>query len=245
MPPRSRNLTVTQRTASNPRPPQSDGDDSDVDSRDAPVLISPVKARAARKGIANKPDHKVMQLSDKEILGTYRSSPLDANLSDMVIFDQDASKATWTSKAYDHYNVSIRRDNDEDGEPSVIQYVFKCKNHSVTHDPHIRARMATGNGTANLLKGRKACLVREGELQEDKDANLPPNKYTPAAFRANIALQCAKNNRPFNFVLDPNYKEQVNMLCLNTHVPSPATVSRDINAVYVDMARHVRQYLMV
>ena len=44
-------------------------DDRDLNEPPAAVLISPVKARAAKRGIANKTDLEVWDLPDSEIIG--------------------------------------------------------------------------------------------------------------------------------------------------------------------------------
>jgi hypothetical protein len=44
-------------------------DDGDLNEPLAAVLISPVKARAAKRGIANKTDLEVWDLPDSEIIG--------------------------------------------------------------------------------------------------------------------------------------------------------------------------------
>jgi len=51
--------------------------DSDSDSsQDGPaVLISPVKARAAKRGIANKSDKDVWNLPDNDIIGEWLFPP--------------------------------------------------------------------------------------------------------------------------------------------------------------------------
>jgi hypothetical protein len=42
--------------------------------------------------------------------------------------------------------------------------------------------------------------------------------------------------------LDEDYQAEVNMLRPGTKLPHPATVSRDIQAIYLDMSRHIRDY---
>ena len=69
--------------------------------------------------------------------------------------------------------------------------------------------------------------------------------YTEAAHCALIALRCAKNHRPFNSVLDEDYQAEVNMLRPGTKLPHPVTVSRDIQAIYLDMSMHVHDYFQV
>jgi hypothetical protein len=48
--------------------------DSDVDQLEPAILISPVKAWATKRGIANKSDVEVWSLPDKEIIGEWSSS---------------------------------------------------------------------------------------------------------------------------------------------------------------------------
>ena len=68
----------------------------------------------------------------------------------------------------------------------------------------------------------------------------PP--YSEAAHRALIGLRCAKSHRPFNSVLDDDYQTEVQMLRPGTKIPHPMTVSRDVNAMYFEMSKHVRNY---
>jgi hypothetical protein len=46
-------------------------------------------------------------------------------------------------------------------------------------------------------------------------------------------------------VLDEDYQAEVDMLCPGTKLPHPATVSRDIQAIYLDMSRHICNYFQV
>ncbi|KAF8495269.1 hypothetical protein F5888DRAFT_1615947, partial [Russula emetica] len=102
----------------------------------------------------------------------------------------------------------------------------------------------TGEGTSNLQSGITQCFERRGENRPSnaKVAQMAVIPYTEAAHRALIALRCAKNHRLFNSVLDEDYQAEVNMLRPGTRLPHPTTVSRDIQAIYLDVSRHIRDY---
>jgi hypothetical protein len=125
--------------------------------------------------------------------------------------------------------------------------VFTCKTHPADHKPHFRPRNKTGEGTSNLQSAITQCFERWGGNRpgDAKVAQAAVIPYTEAAHRALIALRCAKNHRPFNSVLDEDYQAEVNMLRPGTKLPHPTTVSRDIQAIYLDMSMHVRNYFQV
>ena len=66
-----------------------------------------------------------------------------------------------------------------------------------------------------------------------------------AAHYALIALCCAKNHCLFNFVLDEDYQAEVNMLHPGTKLSHPVTVSRNTQAIYLNMLMHVCSYFQV
>jgi hypothetical protein len=148
-----------------------------------------------------------------------------------------AAQATWRSDAYRLFDVTLRRDFNLDGTLHELLIVFTCKTHPVDHKPHFRPRKKTGEGTSNLQSGIIQCLLRRDENRPG-DAKLTQAAipYTEAAHRALIALRCAKNHRPFNSVLDEDYQAEVNMLRPGTKLPHPAAVSRDIQAIYLDLS---------
>lgn len=154
---------------------------------------------------------------------------------------------TWRSDAYKHFDISLRRDLNSDGTPHEILFVFTCKTNPEGHKPHFRPCKKTGEGTSNLQSGITQCFERRGENRPGSAVvgHAATVTYTEAAHRALIALRCAKNHRPFNFVLDEDYQAEVNMLRPGTKLPHPATVSRDIQAIYLDMSMHVRSYFQV
>ncbi|TFK37812.1 hypothetical protein BDQ12DRAFT_607016, partial [Crucibulum laeve] len=69
--------------------------------------------------------------------------------------------------------------------------------------------------------------------------------YSEAAHCALIALQCAKSHRPFNAVLDEDYRSEVEMLHPGTTLPHPTTVSTNINHLYMKLSDYVCNYFMV
>ena len=129
---------------------------------------------------------------------------------------------SWQSQIYSHYNVSLIREYD-DGEPVELHFQFTCKEHSNTHSPHFRACMKAGEGTSNLQNGANQCNLKHNVPLASKSVHAIP--YSEAAHRALIALRCAKNQRPFNSVLDEDYQAEVNILWPGTKLPHPQTVS--------------------
>ena len=148
--------------------------------------------------------------------------------------------STWRSPVYNHYNVTLRRHLDDNGQPSIMFYIFTCKNHPDVHPVHQRPRMQSGHGTMNLQDG-----VTGDGTGAANTATVPTVKYTPANHRALIAMRCAKSHRPMNSVADEDYRTEVQMLRPGTVLPHPSTVSRDMKALYVSMSIFVRTYFAV
>jgi hypothetical protein len=88
-----------------------------------------------------------------------------------------------------------------------------------------------------------ACLEAQGIKAVCTEPLTVP--YSAAGHRALIALRAAKSGRPFNSVLDEDYQDEVRMLRPGTVLPSPITVSRDINSIYLEMSCFVRNYFLV
>ncbi|KAG1737739.1 hypothetical protein EDB19DRAFT_1636670 [Suillus lakei] len=111
--------------------------------------------------------------------------------------------------------------------------------------------MQTGQGTNNLVTGIKDCAVRRG-VSSGSDATRAQqtitgsvSKYTVEAHRALIAMRCAVNKRPFHSVADPLYIEEVKLLRPDVKVPSPRTVSCNINTIYTEASQNVKTYFEV
>lgn len=160
------------------------------------------------------------------------------------------AKATWRSDVYKHYNVSLVRHTSIDGGPGYIEFKFTCKNDPIGHKPHVRRRMETSHGTKNLKRGQTDCKARRGvkgdsNIGAQQTLTRAVSNYSPARHRALIAMRCAVSRRPFNSVRDPYYIDEVEMLRPGTHIPSPSTVSRDVNTIYKKGSTYLKEYFAV
>lgn len=129
-----------------------------------------------------------------------------------------------------------------------LTYVFTCKHAFPHHLPQRRLREGTSSGTSNLLKSARACDARLVSSAQAAAASLPPPlalEYSKPNHRAMIALRCAANQRPFNMVADELYQAEVSMLRPGTVLPSPATVSRDSQHLYLELSKSVSDYFVV
>lgn len=156
-----------------------------------------------------------------------------------------AAQASWRSQVYDHYTTSIQRNYTADDSPHNITYVFTCKSDPVRHKPHMRPRMRTSEGTTNLQNGLATCNERNNISQPAVTRPAHGVAYSTAAHRALLALRCARSSRPSNSVLDEDYRMEVEMLRPGTVIPHPSTISRDINVIYLELSKHVRDYFKV
>lgn len=89
--------------------------------------------------------------------------------------------------------------------------------------------------------------MRQHGADEEPTAstNKPLLSYSHSGHRALIAARCASSRRPFNSVTDPYYIQEVEMLRPGTKLPTPRTVSRDVNTMYKFGAEVVRDYFSV
>ncbi|KAF8241114.1 hypothetical protein L208DRAFT_1192633, partial [Tricholoma matsutake] len=74
--------------------------DTDSSQPGPAILISPVKARAAKRGITNKSNKDVWSLQDNDII--------------------EASKATWRSSVHDHFDITLCCEMDARGRPKML-----------------------------------------------------------------------------------------------------------------------------
>ena len=105
--------------------------------------------------------------------------------------------------------------------------------------------MSTGHGTKNIQDVVKACNKRVLGVTGTTVVRSTGQPYSLAAHHTLIALQCAKNYRPFNFVLNEDYCAEIEMLRPGTILPGPQTVSRDIKSIYAEMSKNVQNYFKV
>ncbi|KAG8903891.1 hypothetical protein FRC01_008939, partial [Tulasnella sp. 417] len=139
----------------------------------------------------------------------------------------------------------------DDGSPDHLIFVFTCREHPETHQPHRRKRMATGTGTGNLKRSIDSCEGKHPRETQNganhanhasSSTNPTSSLYTPAGHRALIAIRCARRHRPANMVADPEYLLEVEMLRPGTIVPSPSTVARDIKDIYLAASAKVKDH---
>ncbi|KAH8105594.1 hypothetical protein DFH11DRAFT_1518765 [Phellopilus nigrolimitatus] len=105
--------------------------------------------------------------------------------------------------------------------------------------------MNTKYGTTNLLNGAFKCDLDRGFYSTRETTQVVAPRYSHAAHRALIALRSASDNRPFHALMDRHYLMEVEMLRPGTIVPSPSTSSRDINDLYLELSKNVRNYFRV
>jgi hypothetical protein len=146
----------------------------------------------------------------------------------------------------------VERRFDSHREPHQIFYKFVCRFDPLTHNKQFHPRMSTSHGTQNLKRSADKCNKDRGvTAASDSHAGAQQtlartmSTYTPSRHRALIAMRCAASNRPFQSVRDPHYLEEVEMLRPGTVVPSPMTVSRDVNAIFREGSAHVKDYFEV
>ncbi|KAJ7265762.1 hypothetical protein C8J57DRAFT_1069203 [Mycena rebaudengoi] len=110
--------------------------------------------------------------------------------------------------------------------------------------------MQASQGTGNLSKTNAKCDKSRGASGDtnkgaQQDLHRSQRRYTPARHRALIALRCASSHRPFNAVRDAFYLEEVELLHPGTQVPSPTTVSRDVQTLYLARSKMAKDYFKV
>lgn len=239
--------TPSQNTRSKARRREDSGEGSDSDA--LPVIVSPSKKRKVVKKQTDTSDLDVWDQSYEEIIGILFLL-LQYSLCINLIFVA-ASKKTWKSAVYDHYHTSLQRETKKDGRPYRLVFVFTCKADPKGHSKLYRPRMNTSHGTKNLKRAMEECHRRRGTDKIDdptgaqQDLFRSVSKYTPARHRAVIAMRCARSQRPFNMVKDPDYRAEVELLRPGTHIPSPSTVSRDVKAIYEQGSKHIKEYFSV
>ncbi|KAJ7318743.1 hypothetical protein DFH08DRAFT_714384 [Mycena albidolilacea] len=113
--------------------------------------------------------------------------------------------------------------------------------------------MKMSEGTANLKRTSQQCNNRCGVVDTDGDTSKNAqqdlfrsvSRYTPAHHRALITLRCAVSHRPFNMVRDNFYLEEVELLQPGTIVRSPESVSKDVQTLYQEGSKRVKEYFKV
>ncbi|KAL1697947.1 hypothetical protein EV121DRAFT_218878 [Schizophyllum commune] len=110
--------------------------------------------------------------------------------------------------------------------------------HNVQH----RERLKTKDGTQQLIRTAQLCDKARGVVVPHASIPIP---YSRIAHRTLIALRCAVNHRPFEIVQDPFYIQEMQMLHPGIQLPSPKTVSRDVQRLYKGLGVYFQQYIRV
>src|SRR4051794_3182393 len=90
-----------------------------------------------------------------------------------------------------------------------------------------------------------SCSMNKSYLGAQQTLHMNISRYTPARHRALIAMRCASSHRPFRSVADLFYLQEIEMLRPGTVLPSPLTVSRDVNAIYQYGSLKVKEFFEV
>jgi hypothetical protein len=150
---------------------------------------------------------------------------------------------SWRSNIYAHFHVSLERRLNGSAEQS-LWFIFTCKTDPARHSAQYRARKDTSSGTNNLLRKSLACSARQQPNQFVGHSSTP-RPFSPARFRALLALWCARNHRPFELVEDDLLSSLVDELRPGTSLPDPTTISRDVKAIYSRNVDAIRCYFEV
>lgn len=209
--------------------------------------------------ITNKTDEEVWDLSDETIIGTCTHIGIINSYSDVTI--SEAHKKTWHSPEYDHYSVSLRQREPPKVSTKTMDLVFTCNYNP--HDVVYRSCMGTAQGTTNLKNSWLSCEIKQREssgmsrgtstapastirdpssFSTSATSTSPTILYSEKLHRVLIALRCAWNYRPFNFMKDPKYVLKVEILQPGTKIPHPSTGSNDVQALHTFAAQHVCSY---
>ncbi|CUA71178.1 Putative AC transposase [Rhizoctonia solani] len=152
-----------------------------------------------------------------------------------------ASQAKWRAPIYGHYTISLRRENDKFGG-KTIWFVFACKTNPVRHKPQTRQRGDDSSGTKKFNNTANKCNLQCARVKGAEETTSRVREFSPARFRALIALWCARNHRPFEMVSDDLLVAIVNELRPGTALPDPTTLSRDVQSLYRDNMEAIRHY---
>lgn len=164
---------------------------------------------------------------------------------DVYNFYLAAASENWRSSAYQHYKIYLGRVLDSMHHPHHLVFRFECKYGHSSHKTQYRNRLKTSSGTQALLSSAKACNSRQGIIQIKEPTSNHFSSYSEARHRVLIALRCAQSKQSFNSVTDPLYQEEVELLRPGTVLPSPMTVSRDLQTIYACAIDGVKQYFAV
>lgn len=163
---------------------------------------------------------------------------------------QSAEDGTGT---YSHFDLSVKRETNTfvggKADQRRINIIFTCKRDPIRHAPQSRHRL--DSSTSNLIRGIKNCDKRrnagnqDGKGMKQQDLHQVGSEYSFSKHRALIAMHCATSKRPYNYVKDPYFIKQVQLLRRGTKLPDPTTISRDVLTLYRETAKHLKKKFKV
>jgi hypothetical protein len=148
------------------------------------------------------------------------------------------ARRSWTSKAYDHFNVSVNRDS----ASNFLSLRFTCIHALPSCEPINRTRHELGQGTSFLQRRAENCDKASGRSASKSHLAVTPTHqpYSEAAHRAILAMRCATSHRPLNMVKDPLYKAVVELLRPGTKIPDPTTLRNDLPLLTQEYSKRVK-----
>ncbi|KAG2347655.1 hypothetical protein BDR05DRAFT_876159 [Suillus weaverae] len=112
--------------------------------------------------------------------------------------------------------------------------------------------MQNGQGMKKFQHGVDECEKRRGVEAGTLDAvgaqqtlENSVSSCTQAAHCALIALCCAVSKCPFNFVTDPHYIAEVQLLRPGVIIPNTHTITHDVSAIYLEGSKQLKVYFSV
>ena len=97
-------------------------------------------------------------------------------------------------------------------------------------------------------KGKVTFSHRQHTKTETKSVTLPSQAlvlYLIIICRAEIVRWVAEDLRPFKIVEDHGFQKLMKTGCPEYYLPSPSTVSRDVQLVFVNARKHITKMLQV
>lgn len=173
----------------------------------------------------------------------------------------EAQINSWESKIYDHFKRP-----EIDVQDGVVRYKFTCKYGGYVLTLPLCLKGRPGDLTFALYSPTAAVLYRVrwdgstgnlGRHVKNCDAAQVAapgqgindyahgSSYTKGEFRYVLALWIARRHRPHVIVKDPELVRAFKMLYSRVEIPSPTTVSRDIQEIFWISREHLSKILQV
>ena len=101
--------------------------------------------------------------------------------------------------------------------------------------------------TGNMKRHIKECASNPNHASQQRTmAEFAAGvTYSPARFRAQLALWVARHHRPFAIIEDPELRALFRMLYSRVDIPLRVTVARNVHLILRDAKEHLIDYLKV